>query len=111
MQRLPVYLGQEWAASYVSQYSTSICHTEDDTNDCLVKGYGFCMLLAAQLMGYGLAGITRRFLIYPANMIWYFVLSQMSMNRAFIENINIPANGWKASKFKFFWIAFGIAFW
>ncbi|KAF7538182.1 hypothetical protein G7054_g3169 [Neopestalotiopsis clavispora] len=89
MQRLPVYLGQEWAASY---------------------GYGFCMLLAAQLMGYGLAGITRRFLIYPANMIWYFVLSQMSMNRAFIENINIPANGWKASKFKFFWIAFGIAF-
>jgi OPT family oligopeptide transporter len=35
-------------------------------------GFGFCflLLLATQLTGFGLAGLCRRFLVWPASMVW-----------------------------------------
>ncbi|KAH6991340.1 OPT oligopeptide transporter protein-domain-containing protein [Ilyonectria sp. MPI-CAGE-AT-0026] len=89
MQRLPMYLGQEWASSF---------------------GYGLCVMLSTQLLGYGLAGFCRRFLVYPANILWYFVLSQISMNKAFVEEKEMPVKNWKISRFKFFFAVFTGAF-
>jgi OPT family oligopeptide transporter len=36
------------------------------------KGIGFdiCMVLSSQMIGYGFAGLCRRFLVWPAGMIW-----------------------------------------
>ncbi|KAH7136264.1 OPT oligopeptide transporter protein-domain-containing protein [Dactylonectria macrodidyma] len=85
MQRLPMYMGQEWADSF---------------------GYSVCIMLSAQLLGFGLAGLARRFLVYPGWAIWFFVLSQSAMNKAFVTNINLPANGWKISQLRFFAIVF-----
>lgn len=33
-------------------------------------GFSICILLATQLTGFGLAGMTRRFLVWPASMVW-----------------------------------------
>ncbi|KAG8709518.1 hypothetical protein FRC08_018297 [Ceratobasidium sp. 394] len=33
-------------------------------------GFNVCLLLATQLTGFGLAGVCRRFLVWPASMIW-----------------------------------------
>lgn len=88
-QQLPVFLGQEWARSW---------------------GYQICMVLSTQLLGFSLAGLTRRFIVYPANMIWYFNLSQGMLNKT-LHNLDNPvANGWRISRFKFFFIAFGCMF-
>ncbi|KAM0542844.1 hypothetical protein ACHAPJ_012624 [Fusarium lateritium] len=90
MQRLPMYMGSAWASSF---------------------GYSVLMWLSAQLLGLGLAGMSRRFLIYPGWAIWYFVLSQSAMNKAFVTNVNLSANGWKISQLKFFAIVFVGAWW
>ncbi|KAG8748166.1 hypothetical protein FRC10_008899 [Ceratobasidium sp. 414] len=36
----------------------------------LGPGFNICLMLATQLTGFGLAGICRRFLVWPASMIW-----------------------------------------
>ncbi|KAF8606444.1 OPT superfamily oligopeptide transporter [Ceratobasidium sp. AG-I] len=36
----------------------------------LGPGFSLCLMLATQLTGFGLAGICRRFLVWPASMIW-----------------------------------------
>ncbi|OGM47811.1 hypothetical protein ABOM_003346 [Aspergillus bombycis] len=89
MQRLPMYLDSPWAASF---------------------GYGMCMMLSTQLLGYGLAGMCRRFLVYEPSMVWFYVLSQLSMNRAFFTHNEATSHGWKISRFRFFFCVFGIAF-
>jgi OPT family oligopeptide transporter len=33
-------------------------------------GYSICLVLATQLTGFGLAGLCRRFLVWPASMVW-----------------------------------------
>ncbi|KAG9120714.1 hypothetical protein FRC07_003674 [Ceratobasidium sp. 392] len=36
----------------------------------LGPGFNICLMLATQLTGFGLAGVCRRFLVWPASMIW-----------------------------------------
>lgn len=33
-------------------------------------GFSICLVLATQLTGFGLAGLCRRFLVWPASMVW-----------------------------------------
>lgn len=63
-----------------------------------------------QLLGYGLAGITRRFLVYPASCIWPTTMGTIALNRAFHQDKNLPANGWRISRLRFFLIAFSSMF-
>ncbi|KAH6977206.1 OPT oligopeptide transporter protein-domain-containing protein [Ilyonectria sp. MPI-CAGE-AT-0026] len=88
IQRLDMYLGLEWAADF---------------------GYGLCMLLSSQLLGFGLAGLCRRFLVHPPHTLWYFVLGQTAMNRAFIQGENPLTNGWRISRMKYFFVVFACA--
>ncbi|KZV96399.1 OPT-domain-containing protein [Exidia glandulosa HHB12029] len=85
IQKLPRFFNQAWATNFGYQATTS---------------------LSVQLLGYGIAGITRRFLVYPASCIWPANLGTIALNRAFHRDSNVPANGWKISRLGFFAWAF-----
>lgn len=65
------------------------------------------LALSSQLLGYGCAGIARRFLVYPSTMIWPICLSQIALNKALHHDdggIQVP--GWKITRFRFFLYCF-----
>ncbi|KAK0191685.1 OPT-domain-containing protein [Armillaria mellea] len=70
-------------------------------------GYQILISLSTNFIGYGLAGITRRFLVYPSYAIWPTNLATIALNRAFHSETNQVANGWKVSRMRFFLYAFG----
>jgi OPT family small oligopeptide transporter len=57
-------------------------------------------------MGYGLAGLSRRFLVYPSAAIWPRNLATIALNNSFHAEQNPVANGWKVSQLRFFLYAF-----
>ncbi|KAK2601959.1 hypothetical protein QQS21_004472 [Conoideocrella luteorostrata] len=69
-----------------------------------------CTLLATQLMGYGCAGMTRRFLVYPPAMIWQRPLANIALTKALHQDHGQDAkdtvNGWTMSRYRFFVICF-----
>ncbi|KAI9731982.1 MAG: hypothetical protein M1834_004433 [Cirrosporium novae-zelandiae] len=70
-------------------------------------GWGFELLLtlSTQCIGFGLAGIWRRFLVEPAAMIWPTTLVNTSLFYALHDRSPTdPAkcNGWKISRFRYF---------
>lgn len=90
-------------------------------------GFGESLLwvLAIQFIGYGIAGLTRRFLVKPKTMIWPSILSQVALYTTLHESRTIASsaaaltsllssysygNGWKVPRFTFFWIAFAVIF-
>ncbi|KAJ2080824.1 hypothetical protein H4R24_002787 [Coemansia sp. RSA 988] len=60
-------------------------------------------ILTSQIMGYSFAGLTRKFLVYPAAMIWPATLISVTLFRTFHE---IQDFGGKMSRTKMFWICF-----
>ncbi|CCH42883.1 Oligopeptide transporter [Wickerhamomyces ciferrii] len=77
----------------------------------LTFGFQFLLVMSTQLMGFSFAGILRKFVVYPVRSMWPTILPSIALNRALLkperkENIN----GWKISKFNFFWTAFGSMF-
>ncbi|KAF4463394.1 opt family small oligopeptide transporter [Fusarium albosuccineum] len=65
-------------------------------------------LLSTQLMGYGCAGMVRRFLVYPPPMIWPKTLANLALTKALYKDngeIGQSANGWTMSRYKFFFIS------
>lgn len=66
-------------------------------------GFSFIFLLTTQMLGFGLAGLSRRWLVYPAALIWPSTLSSAVLFRALHEpQDNSPANGWTISRYRFF---------
>lgn len=67
-------------------------------------GYEILLVWTTQCLGYGLAGISRRFIVDPPAMIWPQTLISVSMFEALhsskIDNTII--NGWKISRYYFF---------
>ncbi|KAK5111395.1 hypothetical protein LTR85_012169 [Meristemomyces frigidus] len=88
-QALPLFFGQEWAAKW---------------------GYQACVLLSMQIFGFSLAGMVRRYIVYPPQMIYYFNLSQASLNNALHNANDSHVNSWRISRYKFFMIAFTAMF-
>lgn len=94
-QALPVFFGEKWAFS---------------------RGYQFLNTLGTNFVGYGLAGLTRRFLVYPSVAIWPSSLNTVSLIKAFHTETNEPVRGpfnrmYTASRQKVFLLAFGAMFW
>ncbi|KAJ7775950.1 OPT-domain-containing protein [Mycena maculata] len=85
VQYLPQYFNQSWALGF---------------------GYQVMVALSTNLIGYGLAGITRRFLVYPAHAIWPTNLATIALNRAFHAEKNTTANGWRVSRLRWFLYCF-----
>jgi hypothetical protein len=65
------------------------------------------LLFSSQLMGYGMAGVLRKSLVYPTKMVWPSILPLSSL----IETLHRDKEEMKR-KFNFFWIIFGaVAVW
>lgn len=70
--------------------------------------------LSTNYIGYGLAGLTRRFLVYPSQAIWPANLAIIALNRAFHTESNGVVNGWAVSRIRWFmycFVAMFIYFW
>ncbi|KAJ7101240.1 OPT-domain-containing protein [Mycena belliarum] len=85
VQYLPLYFNQSWATGF---------------------GYQIMVALSTNFIGYGLAGLTRRFLVYPAHAIWPTNLAMIALNKAFHAEKQTVANGWVMSKMRWFCICF-----
>lgn len=64
--------------------------------------YQILLTISTQCLGYAFAGLTRRFLVRPAAMIWPGTLMSTAMFSAMHKNENKPADGWRVSRYKFF---------
>ncbi|KAK3496216.1 OPT oligopeptide transporter protein-domain-containing protein [Neurospora crassa] len=97
-QYLPEYFNQ----SYAGQFS-----------------YQILVALSTNLIGYGMAGLTRRFLVYPSYCVWPASLVTIALNNAFHTESNVPVLGplkkvFSMSRYTFFlWatLAMFVYFW
>ncbi|KAI4644758.1 uncharacterized protein J4E78_009577 [Alternaria triticimaculans] len=64
--------------------------------------YQILLILSTQILGYSLAGITRRYLVRPSGMIWPSTLVSTAMFTALHKDENKPADGWTIAPRKFF---------
>lgn len=71
--------------------------------------------LVTQLVGFGITGIFRRFLVRPTAMLWPAALAQVAFFNAFHESKSLDdlnqgygANSW--SRYKAFWVSFACLF-
>ncbi|KAM9923320.1 hypothetical protein OXX59_005251 [Metschnikowia pulcherrima] len=70
-------------------------------------GYQILLILSTQFMGFGFAGIMRKFAVYPTRAIWPNVLPTLALNKALLQSEPREIiNGWKITRFNFFVIAF-----
>ncbi|KAJ6490473.1 OPT oligopeptide transporter [Mycena vulgaris] len=66
-------------------------------------GFGILFILTTQFIGFGLAGLARRWIVYPGALIWPSTLSSTVLFRALHEPQEYsPANGWTVTRYKFF---------
>ncbi|KAI1874910.1 uncharacterized protein JN550_002339 [Neoarthrinium moseri] len=78
-------------------------------------GYQILIGLSTNFIGYGLAGLTRKFLVYPAYCLWPASLVTIALNAALHREQNTPVLGpfkkiFRASRYKFFMLAFTAMF-
>ncbi|PIA13653.1 OPT superfamily oligopeptide transporter [Coemansia reversa NRRL 1564] len=68
-------------------------------------GFGASVLfiLTSQILGYSFAGFSRRFLVYPAAMVWPSTLISVTLFRTFHEVQNI---GGRFTRTQMFWMCF-----
>jgi hypothetical protein len=64
--------------------------------------YQILLTVSTQILGYAFAGLTRRFLVRPAAMIFPATLMSTAMFTTMHKSENKIANGWTISRYKFF---------
>ena len=94
VQYLPQYFNQPYASNF---------------------GYQILIALATNFVGYGMAGLCRRFLVYPSYCVWPASLVTIALNSAFHTEANPPVEGpfkkvWRISRIKFFYLMFAAMF-
>lgn len=72
--------------------------------------YQLLLILSTQILGYTFAGLARRFLVRPGGMIWPGTLMSAAMFTTLHKEENTVANGWKMSRWKFFFVVWLSAF-
>ncbi|KAJ2522186.1 hypothetical protein H4217_000919 [Coemansia sp. RSA 1939] len=70
-------------------------------------GPSILFILTSQIMGYSFAGFSRRFLVYPAAMIWPASLVSVALFRTFHE---LQSIGGRFSRTQVFWMCFAGSF-
>ncbi|KAF9935814.1 hypothetical protein BGZ67_002949 [Mortierella alpina] len=63
----------------------------------------FLLILCTQMLGYGMAGVLRRYLVYPAAMIWPANLVQVALFNTLHKEEELAPGQW--TRFKFFLVA------
>ncbi|ODQ79362.1 hypothetical protein BABINDRAFT_161768 [Babjeviella inositovora NRRL Y-12698] len=80
-------------------------------NDWADFGYQVLLIFSTQCLGFGFAGIMRKVCIYPVRSIWPTILPTLALNRALLKPEKREIiNGWRISKYNFFWIFSGASF-
>ncbi|KAI1825538.1 OPT-domain-containing protein [Xylaria intraflava] len=72
--------------------------------------YQLLLTLSTQILGYAFAGLTRRFLVRPSGMIWPGTLMSAAMFTTLHKERNEPANGWRISRWHFFFLVWACSF-
>ena len=72
--------------------------------------YQLLLTISTQILGYAFAGLTRRYLVRPAAMIWPGTLMSTAMFSTMHKNENKTANGWTISRYRFFTYVWAAAF-
>ena len=72
--------------------------------------YQILLTISTQILGYAFAGLTRRYLVRPAAMIWPGTLMSTAMFTTMHKRENKAANGWTISRYKFFVVVWSAAF-
>ncbi|KEY70549.1 hypothetical protein S7711_02705 [Stachybotrys chartarum IBT 7711] len=77
--------------------------------------YQILIALATNYIGFGIAGMIRRFIVYPTYCVWPATLVTIALNAAFHTGVNPAVEGpfkkfWRVSRIKFFYIMFGAMF-
>jgi len=72
--------------------------------------YQLLLTISTQVLGYAFAGLTRRYLVRPAAMVWPGTLMSTAMFTTMHRHENKPANGWNVSRYRFFVIIWACAF-
>ena len=82
----------------------------------LHTGYGIIFVVTSQIIGYGMAGIMRKFLVWPAAMIWPANLVNCALFRTLHndqdneEEKTDKKKRWTMSRLRFFFFAFLLQF-
>jgi OPT family oligopeptide transporter len=123
-ERLRLWLGQgtwnekEHSCVYVSSnvsfgfaFATDVIveQTQFYKQDASIV-YQLLLTFSTQILGYAFAGLTRRFLVRPSGMIWPGTLMSAAMFTTLHKEENKIANGWRISRWKFFYIIWAAAF-
>ncbi|KAL2217290.1 OPT oligopeptide transporter protein-domain-containing protein [Thermoascus aurantiacus ATCC 26904] len=75
-------------------------------------GFELLFTVTTQLFGFGLAGVSYRWLVLPATMTWPLVLSNAALLSTLHSRANAVADGWSISRLRFFLYVFaGGALW
>jgi hypothetical protein len=76
--------------------------------------YQLLLIMGTEMIGYGLAGICRRWLVYPSDMIWPRVLQSCNFLNAMHQDKNYPVGRWTISRYRLFFLSaicmFGYSF-
>ena len=74
-------------------------------------GYQVLLILSTNFLGVGLAGIMRKFAIYPVKAMWPSILPSIALNKTLLTPSKKEIiNGWSISSYKFFFITFAASF-
>jgi OPT family small oligopeptide transporter len=90
IQAMPHWFNQEWAVNV---------------------GYQTLIALSTNFIGFSLAGLTRRFLVYPSYCVWPEALVTIALNASFHDESNPKVAGplkvfWSITRLRFFMLAF-----
>jgi len=72
--------------------------------------YNALLLIGTEMIGYGLAGVCRRWLVYPAEMIWPSTLADCTLINTLHRDRNYPVGRWTISRYKLFFVAMVVCF-
>ncbi|PRP76943.1 OPT oligopeptide transporter [Planoprotostelium fungivorum] len=94
-----------WQSAYiVDVYAIKKIFYGQDTH----LGWAMLLVLSSQLLGFGMAGITRRFLVWPAAMIWPVNLVNSALFRAL--HSQEAGGSLMTPRLRFFLMIFGLSF-
>ncbi|KAK9258909.1 OPT oligopeptide transporter protein-domain-containing protein [Lipomyces tetrasporus] len=83
VQKLPIFYGNTWAT----------------------PGYQSLLIFSTQFLGFGFAGVLRRWVIYPVKAVWPSVLPSIALSRALLKPEKKESiHGWTISRYWFFLI-------
>ncbi|KAK9452110.1 OPT oligopeptide transporter protein-domain-containing protein [Limtongia smithiae] len=97
------------AGAYFTQYNLLVQKLPRYyDNDYVGAGYQFLMCFSSQFFGLGMAGVMRRFVIYPVKQMWPTTLPTLALNRALVTHTEHEGsiNGWTISRYRLFIFAF-----